>query len=68
MVQKRYTRMEVIKDKVKRKIACSKRKKGIIKKAMELSILCNQKVFLVVYDQDKNKSVQYKSHSSFGLN
>ena len=68
MVQKRYTRMEVIKDKVKRKIACSKRKKGIIKKAMELSILCNQKVFLVVYDQDKNKSVQYKSNSSFGLN
>ena len=67
MVQKRYTRMEMIKDKMKRKIACSKRKRGIIKKAMELSILCNQSIFMVIYDKDKKKAVQYKSQSSFDL-
>ena len=59
--------MEVIKDKIKRKIACSKRKKGIIKKAMELSILCNQKIFMIIYDQDKQKTVQYCSHSTFNV-
>ena len=68
MVQKRYSRMEMIKDKMKRKIACSKRKKGIIKKAMELSILCNQSIFVVIYDKDKKKAVHYKSESSFDLN
>jgi hypothetical protein len=41
MVQKRYSSMKMIEDSHKRKIACSKRKRGIIKKAMELSILCN---------------------------
>ena len=59
--------MEMIQDKFKRKTACSKRKRGIIKKAMELSILCNQNILMIIYDKDKNKAVNYFSENNVDL-
>ena len=59
--------MEMIQDKFKRKIACSKRKRGIVKKAMELSILCNQNILMIIYDKDKNKAVNYFSENDVDL-
>jgi len=50
-----------ISDKNSRNVTYSKRKKGLIKKAMELSILCQQEIYLAILDKEKNKFVLYTS-------
>ena len=44
-----------------------KRKRGIIKKCIELSQICHQDVFLVIKDQHTGKLVEYNSSSDFNL-
>ena len=43
----------------------SKRGNNIVKKCLELSILCDLQINLVIYDPRINKLVEYKSHSNF---
>lgn len=59
MVQKRYEQIKLIEDEQKRKIVCGKRKKGLLKKIMELSILCDLQVYLVIYDKDKSQLTKF---------
>ena len=54
-----------IADKNSRNVTYNKRKKGLIKKAMELSILCEQDVYLAIFDKEKNKFVLYTSKEDF---
>lgn len=42
-------------------VTLNKRKRGIIRKAIELCKLCDQDIYIAVFDQDKNTLVQYKS-------
>ena len=44
-----------------RNVTYCKRKRGFIKKAIELSVLCGQKISLMIYDDRKNKLVTYSS-------
>ena len=44
-----------------RNVTYCKRKRGFIKKAMELSILCGQQISLMIYDSRKNKLVTYNT-------
>ena len=50
MGKRKITHYEEIEDKVSRYVTYCKRKKGVIKKAMELSLLCGQEVLLSIYD------------------
>ena len=43
----------------------SKRKKGLIKKAIELSSLCGQDIYLIIFDKEKQKLVEFKSNIEF---
>lgn len=42
-----------IADEQSRYVTYCKRKRGLLKKAIELSTLCSQKIFLVIFDQEK---------------
>ena len=43
---------EKIGDSRKRQVIKNKRRNGVLKKAMELSVMCNQQIYLVIYDKD----------------
>ena len=48
-----------------RNVTYCKRKKGLIRKAMQLSVLCDQQILLCVFDKQKQKLVTYQSNESF---
>lgn len=48
-----------IESKNQRNVAFCKRRRGILKKAIEIARMCQQKVLMVIYDPDKNKAVHY---------
>ena len=68
MGKKKIEVFQKIADKNSRNITYNKRKKGLIKKAMELSILCEQDVYLAIFDKTKNKFVLYTSEEDFEPN
>ena len=44
-----------------------KRKQGLIKKAMELSIRCEQDVFITIFDHKTQQMLMYKSTPDFDM-
>ena len=48
-----------------RYITYCKRKRWLFKKAIEISRLCNQKVFLAIFDQEKQRLVELNSEPDF---
>ena len=42
-----------------RKVTCCKRKKGLVKKAMELSLLCGNDILLIIRDSTNNQAILY---------
>ena len=65
MGKKKIQTVELIDDVSQRNVTYCKRKKGLIKKAMEVSLLCGQQVLLAIYDEQKSKLVLYESSNSF---
>ena len=59
MATKNLNKVHLIQDPMSRKVTYCKRKKGIIKKAMEISILCGQNVAMFIYDKELQKLVMY---------
>lgn len=50
-----------------RKVALCKRKKGIIKKAIELSVLCDLKVFMLIHDEWNRRVTHFMSHKDLDI-
>ena len=65
MGKKKVSGTTLIENPINRNVTYCKRKKGLIKKAMEISMLCNQEVELVIFDKDKSKLVVYNSSDEF---
>ena len=59
-------RKEIIKDKAKRTNLKSKRTRTLIRKAIEVSQMCNLDIHIVLKDRDFNKVIEYKSISPDG--
>ena len=58
-------RIERIKDERNRQVTFTKRKNGLMKKAMELSVLCDCDIALVIVNSN-NKAFQYSSSAKDG--
>ena len=61
MGKKKYEQIQRIPSSNSRNITYFKRIKGLIKKAIEISVLCDQEVFMYVLDNHKNRILHYSS-------
>ena len=50
-----------------RNLSYNKRKRGILRKAIELSIYCEQDIYLVIFDREKQKLVEFNSSNEFSF-
>ena len=64
---KRKLPMEKIEHKRRRTVVKNKRRNGLIKKAVELSLLCDQRIYMVVYDNEYDRMIQFMSDDSFDI-
>ena len=60
-------KIDKIENHTQRLYAYAQRKRGLLKKAMEISILCEQDLYLVFYDKKDKKLVQLSSSEDFNL-
>ncbi len=68
MVRKKIDTSKFIDDKVRKCIVFAKRKRGFLKKAIEISRLCGWQIYLCMKEQSKDRVIEFQSHSDFGLN
>ena len=57
--------LKKIENDVRSRACLSKRKKGIIKKCIQLNVLCDIDVYLVIFDKEKQKVIEYSSATDF---
>ena len=50
-----------------RKVTLCKRKKGILKKMIELSVLCDLKIFALIQDESNQRVTHFASHKDFNI-
>lgn len=62
MVKKTISGCTPIENKAFKNVTYCKRKRGLIKKAMELAMLCDQQISLVIFDPVKSKLVSYSTN------
>jgi hypothetical protein len=57
-----------IEDRVAKEYAFAQRKRGLIKKSIELGVLCDQEILLVIYDKKKNAMIEYATDNFSEIN
>ena len=65
MRKRKISQLKEINDRNLKTITYNKRKRGIIKKAVELSVLCKQEIFMTIFNKENNKLVVYQSSDDF---
>jgi hypothetical protein len=68
MGQRRIDTVKKIQNETNRYVTFCKRKRGLLKKAIELSRLCDQYMYMVIFDQRKQRLVEYCSVQEFDSN
>lgn len=67
MGKRKIEKITAISDDNRLKVTLCKRKKGLMKKAIELSVLCNQKIFVLIHDESKQCVTHFMSHRDMDL-
>ena len=67
MGKKRFEKIERIMNSNQRKVTLCKRKKGLLKKAIELSVLCDLEIFMLVFDKQHSRVTHYASNEDFDM-
>ena len=61
MGKRSLEKIQTITDRNIKKVALCKRKRGLIKKAIELSIMCQQTIFIYIFDKWTKRMIHYAS-------
>ena len=67
MGKKKIDATKRIEDKCSRNVTYCKRKKGLLKKVIEFSMLCDLDIYLLVHDKNKHRLVTYQSDDQFSI-
>ena len=67
MGKKKIDKLQLIENKQQRNVAFCKRKRGFLKKAIELSQLCAQNIYLVIEDASRSRVIEFSSSKEFGV-
>lgn len=67
MGKKRIEKFTKIVNNNQRKVCLCKRKKGLLKKTIELSLLCDLKIFMFMYDPSQRRVTHFASHEDQDL-
>jgi hypothetical protein len=67
MGKKKIDNLKLINDRNLRNITFHKRKRGLIKKVIELCSLCHLDIYMFLFDKEKKKIIEFNSNSSFTL-
>jgi hypothetical protein len=61
MGKKKIDNLQYLQDKHLRNIAFTFRKRGLLKKCIEISSMCGLDVYLLIRDKHQNKTVEFQS-------
>lgn len=67
MGKKRIEKIEKIQNPTQRKVCLCKRKKGLLKKTVELALLCDLKIFTFIYSDTQKRATHFASDENFDL-
>ena len=67
MGKRRLDQIQLIPNLSHRKVTYCKRKKGLLKKSIELSVLCDLKVFCFIYDESQQRVIHFASDPSLDI-
>lgn len=67
MGKRRLDQIQLIPNLSHRKVTYCKRKKGLLKKSIELSVLCDLKVFCFIYDESQQRVIHFASDPSLNI-
>ena len=59
MGKKKVDNLQLLEDRTNRNIAYHIRKRGLLKKAIELCCMCGLEMYLLIYDKEKDKIIEY---------
>ena len=67
MGRNKIDKLKLIEDRLQRTVTFCKRRKGLLKKAIELSSLCQSKIFIVIHDEERERTIQFSSDEAYTL-